>query len=214
MDFDLLRLLQERGALLEGHFLLTSGRHSDRYIEKFRLLEWPDSLDAAARAMAEGISPDEVDVVLGAAVGGILIAGAVARVLGRRIPEGSPGGRRRPGHCRGIPFRDIRTMFTERVDGVMTLRRGFALSPGERVLVVEDIVTTGDSVFELLDVVREAGARVQSMVCLVDRSEQGIDFDAPGRTLLRLPIATWEPKDCPLCRQGVPLVKPGRSGKR
>ncbi len=197
MDFDLLSLLRDSGALLEGHFLLTSGRHSDRYIEKFRLLEWPDSLDAAAQAMAEGISPDEVDVVLGAAVGGILLAGAVARVLGRRIPEGS-----------------IRTMFTERVDGAMTLRRGFALSPGERVLVVEDIVTTGGSVFELLDAVREAGARVQSVVCLVDRSEQGIDFGAPGRTLLRLPIAAWEPKDCPLCRQGVPLVKPGRSGKR
>ncbi len=197
MDFDLLSLLRDSGALLEGHFLLTSGRHSDRYIEKFRLLEWPDSLDAAAQAMAEGISPDEVDVVLGAAVGGILLAGAVARVLGRRIPEGS-----------------IRTMFTERVDGAMTLRRGFALSPGERVLVVEDIVTTGGSVFELLDAVREAGARVQRVVCLVDRSEQGIDFGAPGRTLLRLPIADWEPKDCPLCRQGVPLVKPGRSGKR
>ena len=197
MDFDLLSLLRDNGALLEGHFLLTSGRHSDRYIEKFRLLEWPDSLDAAAHAMAEGISPDEVDVVLGAAVGGILLAGAVARVLGRRIPEGS-----------------IRTMFTERVDGAMTLRRGFALSPGERVLVVEDIVTTGGSVFELLDAVREAGARVQRVVCLVDRSEQGIDFGAPERTLLRLPIATWEPKDCPLCRQGVPLVKPGRSGKR
>ncbi len=197
MDFDLLRLLQERGALLEGHFLLTSGRHSDRYIEKFRLLEWPEALDTVAGAMVEGIRREDVDVVLGAAVGGILLAGAVARVLDRRIPEGS-----------------IRTMFTERVDGVMTLRRGFALSPGERVLVVEDIVTTGGSVFELLDVVREAGARVQSMVCLVDRSEQGIDFDEPGRTLLRLPIATWEPEDCPLCRQGVPLVKPGRSGKR
>jgi len=190
MDFDLLSLLRDSGALLEGHFILTSGRHSDRYIEKFRLLEWPDSLDAAAQAMAEGISPDEVDVVLGAAVGGILLAGAVARILGRR------------------------TMFTERVDGVMTLRRGFALAPGDRVLVVEDIVTTGGSVFELLDIVREAGARVQRVVCLVDRSEPGIDFGAPGRTLLRLPIATWEPEDCPLCRQGVPLVKPGRSGKR
>ncbi len=190
MAFDLLSLLQESGALLEGHFLLTSGRHSDRYIEKFRLLEQPDALDAAARAMVEGIKPDEVDVVLGAAVGGILLAGAVARVLGRR------------------------TMFTERVDGVMDLRRGFALSPGDRVLVVEDIVTTGGSVSELLDAVREAGARVQSVVCLVDRSEQGIDFGAPGRVLLRLPIADWEPEDCPLCRRGTPLIKPGRSGKR
>ncbi|UCH61711.1 MAG: orotate phosphoribosyltransferase [Fidelibacterota bacterium] len=190
MDFDLLSLLHERGALLEGHFLLTSGKHSDRYIEKFRLLEWPDSLDAVGQAMAEGISPDEVDVVLGAAVGGILLAGAVARILGRR------------------------TMFTERVDGAMTLRRGFALSPDDRVLVVEDIVTTGGSVFELLEVVRAAGATVQSVVCLVDRSEQGIEFGEPGRILLRLPIATWEPEDCPLCRREIQLVKPGRSGKR
>jgi len=190
MEFDLLNLLQDSGALLEGHFLLTSGLHSDRYIEKFRLLEQPDALDAVAGAMTEGIKSDEVDVVLGAAVGGILLAGAVARVLGRR------------------------TMFTERVDGVMTLRRGFALSPGERVLVVEDIVTTGGSVFELLDLVHKAEARVQNVVCLVDRSEQGIDFGLPGRVLLRLPIATWEPEDCPLCKQGLPLVKPGRSGKR
>lgn len=197
MDFDLLSLLQRSGALLEGHFLLTSGLHSDRYIEKFRLLERPDALDIVAKAMVKDIHPEEVDVVLGAAVGGILLAGAVARVLGRRIPEGS-----------------IRTMFTERVDGIMTLRRGFTLSPGERVLIVEDIVTTGGSVFELLDVVRKAGANVQGLVCLVDRSEAGIDFNTPGGVLLRLPIATWEPGECPLCKKGVPLVKPGRSGKK
>ena len=189
MDVDVRALLQKSGALLEGHFLLASGRHSDRYIEKFRLLERPDALDAVARAIAQGIPPGEVDVVLGAAVGGILLAGAVARVLGRR------------------------TMFTERVAGVMTLRRGFALAMGERVLVVEDIVTTGGSARELLEVVRQAGATVQNVVCLVDRSEEGIEFGAPGRALLRLPIATWEPEDCSLCKQGVPLVKPGRSGR-
>ncbi|MFB0515556.1 MAG: orotate phosphoribosyltransferase [Candidatus Neomarinimicrobiota bacterium] len=197
MDFDLLDLLQKSGALLEGHFLLTSGLHSDRYIEKFRLLERPDSLDAAAEAMAADIRPDDVDVVLGAAVGGILLAGAVARVLGRRIPEGS-----------------IRTMFTERVDGVMTLRRGFALEPDDRVVVVEDIVTTGGSVLELLEVVRRSGARVHRVVCLVDRSREGVDFGAPAKVLLRLPIATWEPGDCPLCKQGIPFIKPGRSGKK
>lgn len=189
MDFDLLSLLQKSGALLEGHFLLSSGRHSDRYIEKFRLLERPEALDTVAKAMVEGIRREDVDVVLGAAVGGILLAGAVARVLDRR------------------------TIFTERVDGVMTLRRGFALSPGERVLVVEDIVTTGGSVFELLDMVRQAGAAIQAVVCLVDRSEEGIDFGTPGKVLLRLPIASWQPEDCPLCRKGVPLIKPGRSGK-
>lgn len=189
MDFDLLSLLEESGALMGGHFLLTSGLHSDRYIEKFRLLEQPQALDTVAAAMTEGINPDEVDVVLGAAIGGILLAGAVGRILCRRM------------------------MFTERVNGVMTLRRGFTLAPGERVLVVEDIVTTGGSVFELLGVVQKAKAKIQSTVCLVDRSEKGIDFGAPGRVLLRLPIDTWEPENCPLCKQGLPLVKPGRSGK-
>jgi len=189
MTIDLLTLLQESGALLEGHFLLTSGRHSDRYIEKFRLIEQPAALDQAAAAMAVGIDPDSVDAVLGAAIGGILIAGAVSRKLGKR------------------------TLFTERVDGAMMLRRGFTLSPGENVLVVEDIVTTGGSVFELLDVVREAGANIRQVVCLVDRSELGLDFGVPSRTLLRLPSASWEPETCPLCRKGLPVVKPGRSGK-
>ena len=189
MDFDLLSLLEESGALMGGHFLLTSGLHSDRYIEKFWLLEQPLALDTVATAMTEGIKPDEVDVVLGAAIGGILLAGAVGRILARR------------------------TLFTERVDGVMTLRRGFTLTPDERVLVVEDIVTTGGSVFELLEVVLKAKAKIQSVVCLVDRSEKGVDFGVPGQVLLRLPIDTWEPENCPLCQQGLPLVKPGRSGK-
>ena len=189
MKINLHRLLEDCGALLEGHFLLTSGQHSDRYIEKFRLLEQPDALDKVATAMTEDVRSEEVDVVLGAAVGGILIAGAVSRKLGRR------------------------TLFTERVEGVMTLRRGFRIAPDERVLVVEDIVTTGGSVFELLKVVEQAGARIAGVVCLVDRSPGGLDFGMPSNTLLRLPIATWDPDTCPLCRQGIPLSKPGRTGK-
>ncbi len=189
MAFDLKQLLTDSGALLEGHFLLTSGRHSARYIEKFRLLEHPTALDAVAQAMAEGIDPVEVDVVLGAAVGGILIAGAVARVLDRRI------------------------MFTERVDGRMTLRRGFELHPNDRVLVVEDIVTTGGSVQELLEIVRQAGARVMQVACLVDRSADGLKLTLPTKALLRLPIASWTPRECPQCLEGIPLVQPGRTGK-
>ncbi len=186
---DLKQLLTDSGALLEGHFLLTSGRHSDRYIEKFRLLERPTALDAVAQAMAEGIDPAEVDVVLGAAVGGILIAGAVARVLDRR------------------------TMFTERVDGRMTLRRGFELHPDDRVLVVEDIVTTGGSVQELLEVARQVGARVTQVACLVDRSTGGLELTPPTKVLLRLPIASWAPRECPQCLKGLPLAQPGRTGK-
>ena len=186
---ELLDLLKESGALLEGHFLLTSGRHSDRYVEKFRLLEQPAALDRVAAAAVESVPSDEIDVVLGAAVGGILLAGAVARLLGRRI------------------------MFTERVDGVMTLRRGFTLAPGERVLIVDDIVTTGGSVKELLEVARRAGAVVHSVVCLVDRSAGDIDFAVTKRALLRLPMTSWAPENCPLCQAGVPLSERGRSGR-
>ncbi len=188
MATDFLALLKDNGALLEGHFELTSGRHSDRYIEKFRLLEQPEALDAAATALIDGVSPEEVDVVLGAAVGGILLAGAVARLLGRRI------------------------IFTERVGGRMVFRRGFALEAGERVLVVDDIVTTGGSIRELLAVVRAARAEIQSVVCLVDRNEKDIDMGGPKRALLRLPLANWAPAACPLCREGVPLQKPGGPG--
>ncbi|UCH11705.1 MAG: orotate phosphoribosyltransferase [Fidelibacterota bacterium] len=191
MDFDLLNTLQQSGALLEGHFQLTSGKHSGRYIEKFRLLEQPRALDEVAQAMVNDPLVKDIDVVLGAAVGGILLAGAVARIL------------------------NCHTMFTERVDGAMTLRRGFALQPGDRVLVVEDIVTTGGSVFELLDVVRDSGAILVAVKCLVDRNEPpGIDFGAPGKALLNLPIPAWDPDECPLCEEGLPLIKPGRTGKK
>lgn len=191
MEFELLKTLQQSGALLEGHFQLTSGKHSGRYIEKFRLLEQPAALDEVARAIADDPLVKDIDVVLGAAVGGILLAGAVARAL------------------------NCRTMFTERVEGTMTLRRGFILVPGDRVLVVEDIVTTGGSVFELLDVVRGSGADLVAVKCLVDRNAPpGIDFGAPGNALLNLPVPAWEPEDCPLCREGLPLIKPGRTGKQ
>ncbi|MFC1746999.1 orotate phosphoribosyltransferase [Candidatus Neomarinimicrobiota bacterium] len=190
MSLNLQEILETNEALLEGHFLLTSGRHSDRYIEKFRLLEQPAALDQVAAAMAEGNPPGSIDVVLGAAIGGILLAGAVARQL------------------------ECRSMFTERVEGKMALRRGFTLSPDERVLIVEDIVTTGGSVSEILDVVHESGSDLREVICLVDRSERGIDFGVPARALLRLPIASWQPDECPLCQAGKPLIKPGRSGKK
>ncbi len=186
---DIQNILQASGALLKGHFLLTSGRHSDQYVEKFRLLEQPHYLDQAAEAMVADINPDDVDVVLGAAVGGILLAGAVARILGKR------------------------TIFTERVDGKMTLRRGFNIDPGEKVLVVEDIVTTGGSILELLDVVRQCEGKIVKVVWLVDRSTKSINFGAPGGALLRMAIDNWAAVDCPLCKQGMGLTERGRSGK-
>lgn len=175
--------------MLRGHFLLTSGRHSDRYIEKFRLLEQPRALEDAARAMIGKATGRQVDVVLGAAIGGILLAGAVSRHLGRR------------------------TMFTERIAGQMALRRGFQLQPGEKVLIVEDIVSTGGSISELVDIVHHAKAEVALAVCLVDRSATGLDLGVPTAALLRLPIESWLPADCPLCAAGEPITERGRTGK-
>ena len=186
----LLNLLQETGALLNGHFLLTSGRHSNVYIEKFRILENPDSLDQVCRAMAEIVINDDVDLVLGAAVGGILIAGGVGRHLGKKH------------------------IFSERKDGKMELRRGFSINSRERIVIVEDIITTGGSVFELTCLAEEYEANIVHVVNLVDRSPDGIDFGYPSTALLKLPSESYQPDDCPLCKQGMPLTERGRTGKK
>ena len=149
----LLNLLKETGALMEGHFLLTSGRHSNIYIEKFRILEDPYSLNEICLFMAKAVNNQKIDLVLGAAIGGILIAGGVGRHLGRKH------------------------IFSERVDGQMQLRRGFSIKEGTRVLIVEDIITTGGSVFELIKLVEKCKGQIVKIVNLVDRSLNGIKFD-------------------------------------
>lgn len=176
------------GALLHGHFLLTSGRHSGGYLEKFNVLQHPQYTDLMCRALADHFRADRVDTVVGPATGGILLASATARHLGTRA------------------------IFTERVDGHMTFRRGFALREGERVLVVEDIVTTGGSVREVLEVVRAGGGVPVGVGLLVNRG--GVRFDVPHTfALLNLDIATYAPGECPLCADGVPLTQRGRTGK-
>ena len=189
-SYNLLKLLQETGAMLEGHFLLTSGRHSNVYIEKFRILENPDSLDKVCRSMAEVINKDDIDLVLGAAIGGILISSGV----GRRLKK--------------------KHIFAERIDEKMELRRGFSISKGERIMIVEDIITTGGSVFELIDLAEGLSAEIIHVVNLVDRSQEGIDFVYPSTALLNLPSDSHEPDDCPLCKQGLPLTERGRTGKK
>ena len=186
----LLSLLKNTGALLKGHFLLTSGRHSNVYIEKFRVLENPDSLDQICRSMAEVVEDNNVDLVLGAAVGGILISGGVGRHLGKKH------------------------IFAERKDGNMELRRGFFISKGERIVIVEDIITTGGSVFELIDLAKEFSAEILHVVNLVDRSPKGIDFGFPSTALLQLPSESYDPDECPLCKKGLPLTERGRTGKK
>ena len=187
---ELLTLLQNTGAMLEGHFLLTSGRHSNVYIEKFRILEDPNALDEVCRAMAEIVMDENVELVLGAAIGGILIAGGVGRHL------------------------SARHIFSERVKGKMELRRGFSITKGQRVVIVEDIITTGGSVVELIQLAKEQGAEIVQVVNLVHRSTGEVDFGVTSTALLTIPSESWEPKDCPLCKQGVPITERGRTGKK
>lgn len=182
---EVLQLFIECRALLEGHFLLTSGLHSDRYFEKFGVLQHPRLTEKLCRALAERFRDDRVDVVVGPAVGGILLAHEVAKVLGTR------------------------SHFTEREGGRMRLRRGFSIAPGERVLVVEDVVTTGGSVREVLDVVAEAKGELVGIGLLVDRSGGKADFGVRTEALLRLDVAAYDPADCPLCRRGIPLTARG-----
>ena len=182
-------LFVERGALLDGHFLLSSGLHSPRYLQCARVLMDPRVATDLGRALAErlrealnGVQPG---AVVAPALGGVLVAHEVARAFG----------------CRGL--------FTERQDGVMTLRRGFVIEPDEPVVVVEDAVTTGKSTREVLDAMKVLGARVLAVGCLVDRSVGDVDFGVLRRSLLRIDVPTYPADACPLCATGSRPVKPG-----
>ena len=183
------QLLVGTGAILEGHFLLTSGLHSPLYVEKFQALQWPEHTAAMCRALADKFKNERIDVVVGPVTGGILLAHEVGKNLGTRA------------------------IFTERESGKMTLRRGFVIQPGERVLVVEDIVTTGGSVHEVIEVVKAQGGELVGVGLLVDRSGGKADFGVRTEGLLHLTVPTHIPQDCPLCEAGIPLTKRGRTGK-
>lgn len=187
------RYLQETGAVLTGHFRLSSGLHSDRYVEKFRLLEQPPVAEAMVRLLAIACWDLRPAAVVGPATGGILLAYELARQMGV-----------------------ARAFFTERVEGRMALRRGFTLPPGAPVLLVEDVVTTGGSLVETAEAVEAAGGRILGACCLIDRSGGRFRPPFPFRALVELPLETWTEPSCPLCRQGVPLVEPGsrRIGSR
>ncbi|MBN2848459.1 MAG: orotate phosphoribosyltransferase [Coriobacteriia bacterium] len=181
---DVLAALREAGAILHGHFQLTSGRHSDTYVQCARVLEDPALTTRLAEAMAARVSGRGVDMVAAPAVGGIIIGFAVARALG------------------------VRFIFSERQHGAMTFRRGFSVEPGERVLVVEDVVTTGGSVAEVVDLVRGAGGEVVAVTSIIDRGGKKA-FDAEFMPLLQLEVESMEPPDCPLCAAGTPIDSPG-----
>ena len=183
-------LLVKTGAIMDGHFLLTSGLHSPHYVEKFNVLQHPVYTAQLCAAMAEKFKDANIETVVGPVTGGILLAHETGKSLGTRA------------------------IFTERVDGKMTFRRGFSLREGERVLIVEDIVTTGGSIKEVIEVVKAAGAVPVAVSMLVDRSGGKANFgDVPSTALLTMDVETYSPDTCPLCAKGVPMTKRGRTGK-
>lgn len=180
-----LDLFRASGALLEGHFRLTSGLHSAGYLQSALVLQHPAHAEALGRALAVALGGLEATAVMSPALGGLIIGHEVGRALG------------------------VRAVFAERQDGVLTLRRGFALSPADRVVVIEDVVTTGGSTRETIDVARRAGAAVVAAGAIVDRSGGASTLDVPFRALAVLSLPTYQPAECPLCAQGVAVTKPG-----
>jgi orotate phosphoribosyltransferase len=173
------------GALLEGHFRLSSGLHSPGYLQSALVLQHPREAEACGAAIAEMVRAQAPQAVLSPALGGVVIGQEVGRALG------------------------IRALFAERQDGQLTLRRGFSLEPGERVLIVEDVVTTGGSTRETIEVARGAGAHVTGAAAIIDRSGGQQNLDVPFSALATISLPTYEPASCPLCAQGTPAIKPG-----
>lgn len=181
---EVLDALQEAGAILHGHFQLTSGRHSDTYVQCARILEDPALTTRLAQAMADSVRGRGVDIVAAPAVGGIIIGFAVAQALG------------------------VKFIFSERQNGVMAFRRSFHVEPGQRVLVVEDVVTTGGSVAEVIDLVGASGGEVVAVASIIDRGGHKA-FDAEFLPLLQLQVESMEPQDCPHCLKEIPIDSPG-----
>jgi len=180
-----LEIFKKAGAIKEGHFLLASGLHSPVYWEKFRILQHPHLTEKLCRLIAQHFKGQKIDVVAGPTTGGIILAFETARQLGAR------------------------SMFAEKEREVRVFRRGFEIAPGEHVLIVDDILTTGSSLRETISAVAKQGGIVVGVGVLVDRSEENLDFNLPFFSCLRVPTTAYSPHKCPLCAAHIPLVKPG-----
>lgn len=176
-------LLKESEALLDGHFLLSSGKHSDRYIQCAKLLQYADKAEIAVKYITEKVKDLDFDIVVGPAMGGIV----VAYELGRQVNKPA--------------------IFTERENGLMVIKRGFKIEKGQRVLIAEDVVTTGKSAYEAIKAVETAGGQVVGIACLVNRSEEELKY--PLYYGSKIKVSTYNKEDCPLCKEGLELVKPG-----
>ena len=182
---ELLDLFRRSGALLEGHFRLTSGLHSSGYLQCALVLQHPQHAEALGRAIGDRTRSLRPTLVLSPALGGVVIGHEVGRALG------------------------VRALFAERQDGALTLRRGFVIAENDRVLVVEDVLTTGGSTRETMQVAKASGAQVVGAASIVNRSAGPPDVDVPFASLLDIALPTYEPDGCPLCAQGLPVIKPG-----
>jgi len=182
---ELIDLFRRSGALLDGHFRLSSGLHSTGYLQCALVLSQPADAEALGRALADRVRPLRPTVVLSPALGGIVIGQEIGRAL------------------------RVRAIFAERQDGALMLRRGFMIAESDRVLVVEDVLTTGGSTRETMNVAAAAGGHVVGVASIVDRSGGAVRFDVPYESLLAMNLPTYQPDACPLCAQGLPVVKPG-----
>ena len=181
----ILKLLKESEALVEGHFLLSSGRHSGNYCQCAKLLRFPKKAEEALSSVAEQVKGLKLTKICGPAMGGIIVSYELARQLG------------------------LESIFTERKDDEMQLRRGFTAAKGDRILIAEDVVTTGKSTMETVRVLESLGAEVVGVACIADRRGAGCELKLPVYSALKLDFATYAPSDCPLCKKGVPMEKPG-----
>jgi len=183
---DVLKIFKEEKALLTGHFLLSSGLHSPNYMQCALVLQKPPIAQKLCTALARKFSGQKFDAVIGPALGGVVVSYELARAL------------------------KVRSLFAERVDGSFALRRGFHIKKNEKLLVVEDVITTGKSIYEVIDLTEHLGAKVAGVASIVDRSGGSAVFEEEFNSLLKVSIKTYRPQECPLCREKkIPLVKPG-----
>jgi orotate phosphoribosyltransferase len=182
-------ILTKADALLTGHFILTSGRHAAQYLQCAKVFQYPAFTEELAKNIASHFMNEEIGAVVGPATGGILLAYEIARQLG------------------------VRSLFTEREEGKMVLRRGFSLPNHQKVLVVEDVITTGQTVLEVIEFIRSIGGEVAAAAVIVDRSMGAASFDVPYHALYAMNVMSWPASDCPLCdKNDIPAVKPGSRG--
>ncbi len=180
-----MEIFEKTGALMEGHFRLTSGLHSPQYFQCAKVLQYPHYAEKFSREIIKNFTGEKIECVISPAIGGIVVGTEVGRLI----------------KCRSI--------FSERINNVMSLRRGFEIKNDEHVLVVEDVITTGSSVREVIDLVQSTGAKVVGVGAIVDRSGGKKLFDVPFYSVFHMDVVTYDPEDCPLCAKNIPAIKPG-----